>query len=31
MANEYENNKALTEFSVLDSEDFIWNKAKFGK
>jgi metal-responsive CopG/Arc/MetJ family transcriptional regulator len=23
MANEYENNKALTEFSVLDSEDFI--------
>ena len=23
MANEYENNKALTEFSAFDSEDFI--------
>jgi len=31
MAKEYENNDALTEFTSLDGEDFIWNKVKFGK
>lgn len=31
MAEEYENNDELTAFTSLDTEDFQWNKAKFGK
>lgn len=30
MQDEYKNNKELIEFTTLDSEDFIWNKKRFG-
>ena len=31
MANEYENSDELTEFTALDSEDFLWNRERFGR